>query len=123
MRPFRAGVLALPQELAALRRVVRAHVGGPCDDLQLCVSELVGNVILHLGEGTPVTLAISRTTEGRTRVELADPDHRVWPVLRRAADGDEGGRGLVLLDAVAARWGVHPGPGGGKTVWAELAHP
>lgn len=60
MRPFRAGVLALPQELAT---------------------------------------------------------------LRRAADGDEGGRGLVLLDAVATRWGVHPGPGGGKTVWAELTHP
>ncbi|MEV6570383.1 ATP-binding protein [Streptomyces sp. NPDC051577] len=123
MRPFRAGVLALPRELSALRRAVRAHVDAPCHDLQLCVSELVGNVIAHVGEGTPVTLAITRTADGRTRVEVSDPDPRVWPVLRRAADEDEGGRGLAVLDAVAARWGVRPGPYSGKTVWAELPPP
>ncbi|MFJ9076545.1 hypothetical protein ACIRO3_14990 [Streptomyces sp. NPDC102278] len=83
VRPFRAGVLALPRELSALRRAVRAHVDAPCHDLQLCVSELVGNVIVHVGEGTPVTLAITRTADGRTRVEVSDPDPRVWPVLRR----------------------------------------
>ncbi|MDA5284360.1 ATP-binding protein [Streptomyces sp. NPDC054904] len=123
MRPFRAGLLALPEEVAALRRAVRAHVDAPCHDLQLCVSELVGNVIAHVGEGTPVSLAVTRTPDGRTRVEVGDPDPRVWPVLREAADTDESGRGLAVLDAVAVRWGVRPGPTGGKTVWAELAHP
>ncbi|OKK18330.1 hypothetical protein AMK16_18555 [Streptomyces sp. CB00455] len=123
MRPFRTGVLAVPAELAALRRAVRAHLDAPCDDLQLCVSELVGNVILHVGEGTPVTLAITRTPEGRTRVEVGDPDPRLWPVLRRATEEDEGGRGLALVGAVATRWGVRPGPHSGKTVWAELRHP
>ncbi|MFD3777171.1 ATP-binding protein [Streptomyces sp. NPDC058612] len=122
MRPFHASALALPQELAGLRRAVREHVGGPCDDLQLCVSELVGNVVLHVGEGTPVTLAVTRTAQGRTRLEVGDPDPRLWPVLRRALDGDEGGRGLAVVDAVAARWGVRPAPAG-KTVWAELHHP
>lgn len=123
MKPFRAGLLALPEEVSALRRAVRAHVDAPCPDLQLCVSELVSNVIVHVGEGTPVTLAVTHTPDGRTRVEVSDPDPRVWPVLRAAADTDESGRGLVLLDAVATRWGVRPGPYSGKTVWAELAHP
>ncbi|MFD9456366.1 ATP-binding protein [Streptomyces sp. NPDC059985] len=123
MKPFRTGLLALPEEVAALRRAVRAHVDAPCDDLQLCLSELVGNVIAHVGEGTPVSLAVTRTPDGRTRVEVGDPDPRVWPVLRQAADTDESGRGLAVLDAVAVRWGVRPGPTGGKTVWAELAQP
>jgi D-alanyl-D-alanine carboxypeptidase len=30
------------------------------------------------------------------------------------------GRGLHLVDAIAAAWGVQPRPGGGKVVWAEL---
>jgi hypothetical protein len=37
----------------------------------------------------------------------------------RVADDDESGRGLVLLDAVALRWGVEP-EAAGKTVWCEL---
>jgi hypothetical protein len=32
---------------------------------------------------------------------------------------DESGFGFVLIQALAARWGVHQAPGG-KTVWAEL---
>jgi hypothetical protein len=45
------------------------------------------------------------------------------------ADDAEGGRGLVLLEGVADKWGadkwgadkwgVAPGPGEGKTVWCE----
>ena len=29
------------------------------------------------------------------------------------------GRGLLLVTALAGRWGVEPYPPGGKTVWAE----
>ncbi|MEU3058785.1 ATP-binding protein [Streptomyces subrutilus] len=123
MKPFRAELLALPKEVSALRRAVRAHVGAPCDDLQLCVGELLANVIAHVGEGAPATLTLTRTADGGTRVEVGDPGPRGWPVLRRAAGGDEGGRGLALLDAVAGRWGVRAGPGAGKTVWAELPPP
>ncbi|GHB66557.1 hypothetical protein GCM10010347_40910 [Streptomyces cirratus] len=101
-----------------MRRAVREHLGGPCADVQLCVSELLTNVITHLGDGTPVTLRISGRAS-RTRVELTDPDPRAWPVLRRATDTDESGRGLALLDAVTLRWGVTQGTEC-KTVWCEL---
>jgi hypothetical protein len=39
-----------------------------------------------------------------------------------AADEDHG-RGLLLVDALAARWGVTDRVGPGKTVWAECALP
>ncbi|WP_181359187.1 ATP-binding protein [Streptomyces sporangiiformans] len=56
---------------------------------------------------------------GRTRLEITDPDPCSWLILRRAGADDEAGRGLLLLDAVAVRWGVEQAPGG-KTVWCEL---
>ncbi|MGP2441306.1 hypothetical protein [Streptomyces sp. JW3] len=40
----------------------------------------------------------------------------------RAPDGD-GGRGLLLVGALAAAWGVDDRLGPGKTVWAECAVP
>lgn len=74
---------------------------------------------IHVGEGTPVTVHVHDTSDGRTRVEVTDPDPRVWPVLREATGACESGRGLALLEAVSTRWGVEQGPGG-KTVWCEL---
>ncbi|MFF8607858.1 ATP-binding protein [Streptomyces sp. NPDC015346] len=119
---LRLELLALPKAVPELRHVLRERYGGEgCADLQLCVSELLANVITHVGEGTPVTLHVRATADGRTRVEVTDPDPRVWPVLRDATGGDESGRGLALLDAVSVRWGVEAGPGpGSKTVWCEL---
>ncbi|MFG2379771.1 ATP-binding protein [Streptomyces avermitilis] len=114
-----ANLLAVPKAVPELRHAVRVHLGDPCCDVQLCVSELVGNVIRHVGEGTPVRVRVSRREDGRTRIEVTDPDPRALPVLRHATDADEGGRGLVLLDAVALRWGVEQGVAG-KTVWCEL---
>ncbi|MFF4231107.1 hypothetical protein [Streptomyces sp. NPDC001820] len=34
---------------------------------------------------------------------------------------DESGRGLLLVDVLAARWGVAPRVPIGKVVWAEVA--
>ncbi|MET8942303.1 ATP-binding protein [Streptomyces sp. NPDC004542] len=110
---------AVPEALAGLRRTVRRHLGVPCAEVQLCVTELVTNVVRHVGEGTPVRVRVARMDGGRVRVEVTDPDARALPVLARAADDDEEGRGLVLLDAVALRWGVAQ-RSKGKTVWCEL---
>ncbi|WP_330331400.1 ATP-binding protein [Streptomyces sp. NBC_00536] len=111
-------LLALPTAVGQARRAVQHH--GP--DVALCVSELLTNVITHVGEGTPVTLHVRATADGRTRVEVTDPDPRAWPVLRHATAEDESGRGLALLAAVSLRWGVLQGPAG-KTVWCEVRPP
>ncbi|MFF4400325.1 ATP-binding protein [Streptomyces sp. NPDC001480] len=121
--PLDLELLAVPEAMAGLRRTVRRHLDVPCGDVQLCVTELVANVIRHVGEGTPVRVRVARTDDGGSvRVEVTDPDARALPVLVRAADDEEEGRGLALLDAVASRWGVEQGSAG-KTVWCELGGP
>lgn len=63
-KPWDLHFLAEPEEVAGLRRVLRIHLGlwgldELIDAAQLCVSELVSNVITHVGPGTPTTLAVS----------------------------------------------------------------
>jgi serine phosphatase RsbU (regulator of sigma subunit) len=51
-------------------------------------------------------------------VEVFDADLRL-PRIRTAADTDEGGRGLYLVEQLATRWGSRPTPEG-KAVWFEM---
>lgn len=68
MLPLTVELLALPKEVAEVRRMVEG------DDVRLCVSELLTNVIRHVGEGTPVTVRVAAARGGRTRVAVSDPD-------------------------------------------------
>lgn len=52
-------------------------------------------------------------------IEVWDGDPRP-PVRRQPAADDEGGRGLLLVDALAAGWGYHRPKAGGKVVWCAL---
>lgn len=89
-----------------------------CDDVELVVSELVTNAVRA---GSP-TVDVSVSLE-RTRIVLRVSDHAVgWPEERIAAVDDPGGRGLPLVSALSASWGVRL-VSGGKIVWAELAVP
>lgn len=69
-----------------------------------------------------MSLRVTATPSGRVRVALSDPAPTVWPVLREAGPEGTSGRGLLLIDAVALRWGVEQGPYR-KTVWCELRAP
>jgi PAS domain S-box-containing protein len=51
-------------------------------------------------------------------VEVFDSDLRL-PRIRMAGENDEGGRGLYLVDQLAARWGSRPTEDG-KSVWFEM---
>ncbi|WP_306820005.1 hypothetical protein [Streptomyces sp. DSM 40750] len=53
------------------------------------------------------------------RVEVGDGSEQLPVVREDLASEAVGGRGLVLLDAVADKWGVGPRLAGGKTVWFE----
>ena len=90
-----------------------------CDEVVevvlLAANELVTNAILHAR--TDFELGV-RLMRGVVRIEVSDADVRL-PVQRHARDDSLGGRGIAVLDAVAARWGVDRLPGG-KRVWFEL---
>ncbi|MFD7935469.1 ATP-binding protein [Streptomyces sp. NPDC059755] len=122
-KPWDLAFTAEPTEVAALRRIMRLHLGiwglpEVVDDAQLCMSELVSNVITHVGPGTPATLAVSMSGD-RLRIEVHDPDARALPTLLDANVESVSGRGMALVDAVADRWGVqlHADQ---KVTWCEL---
>ncbi|MGW2571098.1 ATP-binding protein [Streptomyces sp. NPDC001537] len=115
---FELDLLATPKAVPELRHHLRAHDF----EVRLCATELLTNVIDHLGEGTPVTIRVTGTPGGHTRIEVTDPDPRALPVLLSATGTAESGRGLALVDILARRWGVDQGRGR-KTVWCELATP
>ncbi|MFF7953012.1 ATP-binding protein [Streptomyces griseorubiginosus] len=123
-KPWDLAFSAEPEEVGALRRIMRLHLGiwgleHISDQAQLCVSELVSNVITHVGVGTPATLAVSMSGT-RLRIEVHDPDTRALPTLLDAAPDAECGRGMALVGAVADRWGVQLGADR-KVTWCELS--
>jgi serine phosphatase RsbU (regulator of sigma subunit)/anti-sigma regulatory factor (Ser/Thr protein kinase)/uncharacterized protein YigA (DUF484 family) len=86
------------------------------DDAALIVTELLTNAVLH-GE-PPVTLRVSHLDD-RIRVDVEDAGRKM-PVSVRHSTEAMTGRGLPLVAALSAAWGVDARTGGGKSVWAEL---
>ena len=85
-------------------------------DVLLVVSELVTNAVMHAGTRARLEL---RLLDDAVEVRLTDGDRRT-PRRRTLVGGPAAqGRGLVLLQALAERWGADTEPGG-KTVWAVL---
>ncbi|GAA3799706.1 ATP-binding protein [Streptomyces chiangmaiensis] len=87
------------------------------DDVLLCVSELATNALVHgvpPGRHFRVFLRYDRAV---LRVEVHDSGPGVPRVLDEA---DEGGRGLLLVAALADKWGVGERELG-KVVWCEFA--
>ncbi|MFE3928593.1 ATP-binding protein [Streptomyces sp. YIM B13508] len=120
---WRVQFLAEPEEVSALRADVRVRlrdwgVREAIDAAQLCVSELVSNVITHVGRGTPASLTLS-LGDARLRLEVRDPDTRVLPTLMEATEDAENGRGMTLIDALSDRWGVDLHRDG-KVTWCEI---
>ncbi|MEU6275980.1 ATP-binding protein [Streptomyces populi] len=101
------------------------------DVLSLLVSELATNAVTHghvSGRDFRVHLLALAVPAGRSltvRVEVTDTrgDKLPEPGADLAVDPiHPGGRGLLLVEALADRWGCEPRPDGpGKTVWAEYA--
>lgn len=89
------------------------------------------NSVRHSGSavgGGLVTVSVA-AGEGGVRVEVTDRSGGGIPVLLPAAFADvaqEGGRGMGLVDACAARWGcwrTRRVPGGSDQVFAAAASP
>ncbi|MFI9061395.1 ATP-binding protein [Streptomyces sp. NPDC053429] len=92
------------------------------DAAELVVSELVTNALRHSGapRGRDIGVRLARR-EGRVRVEVSDAGAVVDLAPQTATAGDERGRGLAIVAALAERWGCRPRPHGiGKAVWAEV---
>ncbi len=95
-------------------------------DAALVLSEMVGNAVRY-ARPLPgnVLLASWEHAEGRLLLRVTDGGGRQRPQVRDAGPSDTRGRGLAIVDAVAAAWGVQrrggAGPGRSSTLWAELS--
>ncbi|WP_371658432.1 PAS domain S-box protein [Streptomyces sp. NBC_00280] len=85
------------------------------DDARLLVSEILTNAVQH-AQG-PLVLHLRRTVT-ELAVEISDLSPHL-PQPRLAAQDEESGRGLILVDTLADSWGVRPDEHG-KTTWFTL---
>jgi anti-sigma regulatory factor (Ser/Thr protein kinase) len=115
--------LQLPPDHAAAARARRfvsdtLRAWGCADaiaDAELLVSELVTNAVLHARSATSVTIERDGAT---VRISVCD-DSPTRPRLRNYGPEAVTGRGLVIVDRIAQRWGVDPSDEG-KCVWFEI---
>jgi anti-sigma regulatory factor (Ser/Thr protein kinase) len=91
-------------------------VDGMKEEAELIVSELVTNALRHASSPSRVALS---ATDSCLRIEVAD-DGPGSAVRRQAVPEDTSGRGLMLVEAMADRWGSHH-DGHEHVVWCELA--
>ena len=115
---------AAPAAISGVRRWLCGQVAlaGADDDAvalaELLGSEVVTNAVRHGDPGGLVTVTVSRGP-GLLRVTVTDGGAG-RPVVRDPAPDEPGGRGLQLVEMLAAAWGVQE-QAVGKSVWFELA--
>lgn len=111
---------ASPQSAALARRFVREAVcpahESLLEDAQLLASETVANAAVH--GGPPIVLSVHCAGDAlEVRVRDGSP---VLPQVQPADELAEGGRGLMLVELLAADWGIHPVNPASKEVWFRL---
>lgn len=117
---------AVPPSVAAARKFSRELLAEwglheLTADAVLLLSELVTNAIVHVPEGSgEVQLVLSRTPEHLV-AQVTDAGGCL-PLCGEAGPDSEGGRGMWLVEEIAAQWGHHAS-GTGKTVWFTLPLP
>lgn len=111
------------------RLLTAAHLGAwglpsEAESAAHIVAELAANATAH-GRVKGRDFQLSLTVGGGTlRIEVTDTRGDSVPPAPGAVkppEGDaENGRGLLIVEALADRWGTVPGPVPRKTVWAEI---
>jgi CheY-like chemotaxis protein/anti-sigma regulatory factor (Ser/Thr protein kinase) len=113
---FEADVSTVPLAREFVRRWL--HDSGAdhvFDEASLIVTELATNAVLHAS--SPYEVRLSRS-DGVVRIEVADGDPGT-PEPQPFSAVAESGRGVVIVSAISAAWGIETQPNG-KVTWAEL---
>lgn len=108
---------ALARQFVAER--MNDYPGEVIEDALILTSEVVTNAIRHGAGRVALLLALDAAL---VQVDVHDDGPGGPPIeANRPPDEVPGGRGLIIVEAIATDWGVVPDPEGqGKTVWFEL---
>jgi serine/threonine-protein kinase RsbW len=125
-----SGVLRLPHTATAVgvaRRRIRAALAtlgvgrALLDDIEVVVSELLANAVRHARPVAGDTLVAAWRLAGpAVTVKVTDGGSPVRVEPRGTGVLVETGRGLRIIDGLAAEWGVIDHVGGPRSVWATL---
>ena len=99
-----------------MREALATDPGELLASVELLVSELVTNAVIHASTAPRVVVQMTPST---VRVEVHDDD----PTLPQPLPFDidrQGGRGLFIIESMASRWGAES-CGTGKRMWFELS--
>ena len=112
----------MPKNVRAAREFVAGALeeqgfGGDSDVVLLLTSELVTNAVRHAA--TPFEIRVDADAE-QVRVAVIDEDVEHAPEVRHPGPDETNGRGLLLVDQLAAVWGSNR-VASGKSVWFTLA--
>ncbi|MFJ8858336.1 ATP-binding protein [Streptomyces sp. NPDC102451] len=106
------------------RLLATAHLGDwglPTESAAHIVAELAANAAAHgRVPGRDFRLSLTASAGTLLPIEVTDTRGDSLPLPSTAAPHAENGRGLLIVEALADRWGVIEGPAPRKTVWAEL---
>jgi Histidine kinase-like ATPase domain len=108
-------ILASARSFAA-DRLRTLKLSGVRDDVELLLTELITNAIIHAR--TEIEVRVKARGAG-VRVEVID-GNPTMPVAGTLAPAALSGRGLTLVQSMSTRWGAHHNAAGGKTVWFEV---
>ena len=105
-----------PASVGVARALIRSHVGAAtpeqAETAAICGSELVANAVVH---GAPPIL-LTVVSGGAQVVVAVEDGSRTPPAPRQPGPTEPGGRGTLIVERLADRWGVDFLPGG-KRVW------
>ena len=135
VRDARVPLVPGPDAASVARAQLRAAISSwrlpvDVDVAVLLVSELVTNAVTHghdcagtrggTGGGSRAITMLVRCSGGELRVEVHDRSREMpVPVSLQVPGDSETGRGLMLVDTLAADWGYYRTPGG-KAVYFTL---
>ena len=129
---------AVPTAVACSRQLIRLTLdrwglARITSDAELVASELATNAVQATGltDTDAKWSDLGDLATIHVRLLLFEPSIviEVWdadpapPVSQHATREEEGGRGLMIVAMLSAKWDWFPAPQGGKVVWAELAIP
>ncbi|MFI1226154.1 MULTISPECIES: ATP-binding protein [unclassified Streptomyces] len=118
----------VPASVEAARRWAAAQLPVDVrDSVVLVVSELVTNAVAAdaaAGAADDIEVELVVDPAGHVALAVTDASDLPLPDAPVAVPADEvGGRGLLLVDAIAYDHGWAPRPCGGKCVWALVRRP
>jgi len=126
--PFAALPCAVPCARLHVRSVCREWgLGSIADTAELLASELMTNSVqaserlkTRADLATVPVVNLWLVSDGISLVIHVQDASDDMPVRKDFIADDEGGRGLMLVDALGKEWGAYRIPEGGKVVWVMI---